>query len=75
MKNNNYKVTDSIINHVVVKRFNESTDDFDVVHTVDGLPFNVFIDYLDNLTTIAAVHWSVDYLNLEYTRATVYVTF
>lgn len=75
MKNNNYKVTDSIINHVVVKRFNESTDEFDVVHTVDDLLFTVFINYLDNLATIAEVHWSVDCLNLHYTRATVYVKF
>lgn len=75
MKNNNYKVTDSVINHVIVKRFNESTDNFDVVHTVDDMQLVTFIDYLDNLATIADVHWSVDYLNLDYTRATVYVTF
>lgn len=73
--NNNYKVTDSVINHVIVKRFNESTDNFDVIHTVDDMLFVTFIDYLDNLATTADVHWSVDYLNPDYTRATVYVTF
>lgn len=70
---NNYKVTDSIITKVVVKRRNDSTDDYEVMHTVDNMLFVTFIDYLDNLSTIAEVHWSVDYLNLEYTRATVYV--
>lgn len=70
---NNYKVTDSIITKVVVKRWNDSTDKYDVIHTADNMPFVTFIDYLDNLSKIAEVHWSVDYLNLEYTRATVYV--
>ena len=70
---NNHKVTDSIITRVVVKRWNASTDKYDVIHTVDNMLFAAFTDYLDNLSSIAEVRWSVDYLNPEYTRATVYV--
>ena len=73
--NNNYKVTDSSITKVVVKHLNDSTDKYEVIHTIDDMPFGAFIDYLDNLSTVAEVHWSVDYLNLGYTRATVYVEF
>lgn len=72
MKN---KVTDSIITKVVVKRWNDSIGTYEVIQTVDNMMFATFIDYLDNLSTIAEVHWSVDYLNLGYTRATVYVEF
>lgn len=72
---NNYKITDSIITKVVVKRWNDQTDNYEIMHTVDNVMFVTFIDYLDNLSTIAEVHWSVDYLNLAYTRATVYVEF
>lgn len=73
--NNNYKITDSIITKVVVKRWNDSIGTYEVIRTVDNMMFATFIDYLDNLSTIAEVHWSVDYLNLGYTRATVYVEF
>lgn len=71
----NTKVTDSIIAKVVVKRWNDSIDTFEVMHDADNIMFGTFIDYLDNLSKIAEVHWSVDYLNLGYTRATVYVKF
>ena len=71
---NNYTVTNSITK-VVVKRWNDSTDKYDVMHTVDNMPLVTFINYLDNLSTIAELHWSVDYLNPGYTRATVYLEF
>lgn len=71
----NNNVTDSIITKVVVKRWNDSIDSYEIMHTADNMMFGTFIDYLDNLSTIAEVHWSVDYLNLGYTRATVYVEF
>ena len=72
---NNYKVTDSILTRVVVKRWNDSTDKYEAIHTVDNMLFAAFIDYLDNLSAIAEVRWSIDYLNPLYTRATVYVEF
>lgn len=72
---NNYKVTDSIITKVVVKRWNDSTDSYEVIQTVDDMLFATFVDYLDNLSTSAEIHWSIDYLNPGYTRATVYVEF
>ena len=71
----NYQITNSIITKVVVKRWSDSLGAYEVMHTVDNMMFGTFIDYLDNLSTIAEVHWSVDYLNLGYTRATVYVEF
>ena len=76
MKNiNNYKVTSSIINKVVVKRCTSSDKEYDLMHEVDDMVFSTFVDYVDNLSTIADVHWIVDFLNPEYTLATVYVTF
>lgn len=68
-------INDSIITEVVVKSRNDSTDQYEVIHTADNMMFADFIDYLDDLSTVTEVHWSVDYLNLEYTRATVYVDF
>ena len=70
----NNKVTDSIINEVVVKRWNRSYEVYDRVYTANDLPFGTFIDYVGNLSTIADVSWSVDYLNPDDTSATVYVT-
>lgn len=78
MKNtsiNNYKITDSTINHVVVKRWNADNNEFEIVTTVEDMLFVTFVDYLDNLSTVADVHWSIDYLNHDYTTATVYVEF
>lgn len=69
------KVTSSIINHVTIKRWNDNTADYDVVTTIDNMLFGVFINYLDNISTIARAHWSVDYLNPSYTRAVVYLEF
>ena len=71
----NNKITDSIITKVVVKSWNDSIGTYEIMHTVDNMMFSAFIDYLDNLSTIAEVHWSVDYLNLGYTRAVVYLEF
>lgn len=69
------KVTSSIINHVIIKHWNDSTNEYDVMTTIDNMPFSAFINYLDNISTIAEAHWSVDYLNLGYTRAVVYLEF
>lgn len=72
MKN---KVTDSIINDVVVKRWNSSEKVYDRMCTANDVVFGTFLDYVDNLSTIADVNWSVDYLNPDATSATVYVAF
>lgn len=66
-------INSSVINHVEVKRWNDHIGDYDIIRTVDNMVFGTFIEYLDNISTIAPVNWSVDYLNLGYTRATVYV--
>lgn len=67
------KVTSSIINHVTIKRWNDNTNEYDVMATIDNMLFSAFINYLDNISTIVEAHWSVDYLNLGYTRAVVYL--
>lgn len=69
------KVTSSIINHVTIKRWNDNTNEYDVMKTIDNMLFSAFINYLDNISTIVEAHWSVDYLNLGYTRAVVYLEF
>ena len=69
------KVTSSIINHVTIKRWNDNTNEYDVMTTIDNMLFSAFINYLDNISTIVEAHWSVDYLNLGYTRAVVYLDF
>lgn len=69
------KVTSSIINEVVVKHWTHSVNGFETVNTVDDMPFSSFINYVDNLSTIVDVSWSVDFLNPKFTRATVYVEF
>lgn len=69
------KVTDSVINKVVVKRWNDSTCEYDIIHTAENMSFVAFVDYLDNLPAVVTPHWSIDYLDLGYTNATVYLEF
>lgn len=69
------KVTDSVISKVVVKRWNDSIGQYDIINTAENVPFVAFVDYLDNISAIATPHWSVDYLDLGYTTATVYLEF
>lgn len=69
------KVTSSVINHVTIKRWNDKTKEYYVMRTIDNMLFSAFINYLDNISTIAEAHWSVDYLNLGYTSAVVYLEF
>lgn len=69
------KVTSSVINHVTIKRWNDKTKEYNVMATIDNMLFSEFINYLDNISTIAEAHWSVDYLNLDYTTAVVYLEF
>lgn len=71
----NSKFTDSIINKVVVKRWNRSDNEYDRMYVAHDVLFGTFIDYVDNISTIADVNWSVDFLNPDETLATVYVTF
>ena len=73
--NNNNKVSDSIINRVVVKHWNSSDNEYDRMHVEHDMRFGTFLDYVDNISTIAEVNWSVDFLNPDDTSATVYVTF
>lgn len=75
MKKQYDKVTNSVINKVVYKRRNSVTNDYDVVNVVEDMLFVTFIAGLDSLYLLGEVHWSVDYLNLDYTQATVYVEF
>lgn len=69
------KVTNSIINKVEVKHWDEALNEFEVLHIVKDIQFSTFISYLDNLSTIATVSWSLDALNPLHTRATVYLEF
>ena len=71
----NGKVTNSIINKVEIKHWDEDLDEFDVLHIAKDVQLTTFINYLDNLSTIASVNWSLDFLNPGYTRATVYLEF
>ena len=71
MKN---KVTDSIINEVAVKSWNESKNAYDYIITANDIVFSDFIAYVDDLSANADVHWSADFLNPDHTLATVYVT-
>lgn len=73
--NTTSKLTDSVINKVVVKRWSDSTEKFEIIHTTENMPFVTFVDYLDNMSTVVTPHWSIDYLNLGYTTATVYLEF
>lgn len=68
-------ISSAVINHVVVKHWNDTTGTYDISHTVDNMVFGAFIEYLDNISTIAKVNWSIDFLNLGYTNATVYVDY
>lgn len=67
------KVTDSIINTVVVKRWNSADSEYDRMHVEHDMLVGTFLDYVDNLSTIEDVNWSVDFLNPADTLATVYV--
>lgn len=71
----NDKISNSIINKVEIKHWDEDLDEFDVLHIAKDLQLTTFINYLDNLSTIARVSWSLDFLNPGYTRATVYLDF
>lgn len=75
MKKQYDKVTNSVINKVVYKRMNNVTNDYDVVNTDEDVLFVNFIAGLNSLCLLGEVHWSIDYLNLDYTQATVYVEF
>lgn len=66
-------VSSAIINHVVVKHWNDETCVFDVNYTADNMVLATFIEYLDSISTTATVNWSIDFLNPAYTTATVYV--
>lgn len=68
-----YNVTDSIINTVVVKRWNRADSEYDRVHVEHDMLFSTFLDYVDNISTLEDVNWSVDFLNPDDTLATVYV--
>lgn len=70
MKN---KVTDSIINTVVVKRWNRQEQVYDRINVEHDMLLCTFLIYVDNLSTISDVSWSIDYLNPDDTLATVYV--
>lgn len=70
------KVTSSIIDNVTIKRWNDSAKEYDVITTIDNMLFSAFINYLDNISTIAEAHWSIDsYIGLGYTSAVVYLEF
>lgn len=68
-----HNVTDSIINTVVVKRWNRADSEYDRVHVEHDMLFSTFLDYVDNISTLEDVNWSVDFLNPDDTSATVYV--
>lgn len=68
-----HKVTNSIINTVVVKRWNRQEEVYDRMHVEHDMLFCTFLDYVDNISTISDVNWSVDFLNPDDTLATVYV--
>lgn len=69
------KVTNSIINKVVIKRWNDSIGKFEIIHSTENMPFTSFIQYLDNISFVTKPNWSIDYLDLEHTTATVYLEF
>lgn len=69
------KITNSIINIVQIKHWDEELGEYDVLHIAKDVQLTTLINYLDNLSTIASVNWSLDCLNPLQTRATVYLEF
>ena len=65
----------SNINLVTYKKYNSDTQSFDNYHQVENIDLHTFMACLGNLELLMEVHWSIDFLNPDFTTATVYVKF
>ncbi len=68
-------ITSSYITEVKYKKYDSATGHYELHHVVHDMPVCTFLSGLDNLSVYAELHWSMDFLNPEYTTATVYLKF
>lgn len=65
----------STIDLVTFKKYNPDTKSFIKVNEIKNMSLSDFMSYLDHLPKSTDVHWSIDFLNPDFTTATVYVDF
>lgn len=63
----------SNISLITFKKYDHDTQNYTRYHEVEQMPLSTFMSYLDNLSQLMEVHWSIDFLNPDFTTATVYV--
>lgn len=68
-------ITSTNINLVTYKKYNDDTQTYEWHHEVENMCVSTFMQALDNLSELMEVHWSIDFLNPDFTIATVYVKF
>lgn len=71
----NSNITSANINLVTFKKYDAGTQTYDWHHEVENMTVSAFMQCLDNLSNLMDVHWSMDFLNPDFTIATVYVKF
>lgn len=65
----------STIDLVTFKKYNPETQSFIKCNEIKYMNLSTFMAYLNNLPSSIDVHWSIDFLNPDFTTATVYVEF
>lgn len=66
---------DKNINLTTFKKYDSDTQTYNWHHEVENMHVSAFMQCLDNLSRLMEVHWSIDFLNPQFTTATVYVKF
>lgn len=69
------KPTSSTISLVTFKKYDQATQTYNWYHEAERMPLLTFMQCLDNLSQLIEVHWSIDFLNPDFTTATVYVKY
>lgn len=65
----------SNISLATFKKYDPDTQNYNRYHEVEQMPLSTFMACLDNLSQLMEVHWSIDFLNPDFTTATVYVKY
>lgn len=68
-------MTNSTISLTTFKKYDHDTQNYTWHHEVEQMPLSTFMACLDNLSQLMEVHWSIDFLNPDFTTATVYVKY
>ena len=68
-------MANSNINLVNYKKYNSDTQLFDKYQEVENIDLHTFMVSISNLELLMEVHWSIDFLNPDFTTATVYIKF